>query len=139
MDILFSKINIYNLMIIERSTKLLEVLQVSAWEDRSDGLRRHRRLFPSRLVLCLMLLTWTQRTTTAYRLVLHAMYMAWNLSKPASTPAPATPRRMLAPAPFIRLMKPSFFMTCMPQSMEPLYLTPPPEVIIILLLIVSMG
>ena len=27
MDILFSKINIYNLMIIERSTKLLEVLQ----------------------------------------------------------------------------------------------------------------
>ena len=27
MDILFSKINIYNLTIIERSTKLLEVLQ----------------------------------------------------------------------------------------------------------------
>merc|ERR1712083_9080 len=70
-----------------------------------------------------------------YKLVLHAMYMAWNLSKPA----PATPRRMLAPAPFIMLMKPSFFMICMAQSMEPLYLTPPPEVIIILLLIVSMG
>merc|ERR1719400_2346046 len=51
--------------------------------------------------------------------VLQAMYMAWNLSKPASTPAPATPRRMLAPAPFIKDMKPSFFMTWMKQSLEP--------------------
>merc|ERR1712119_238971 len=123
MDILFSKINIYNLTIIKRSTNCWRFYKVSAWEDRSDGLHRRWRLVPSRLVLCLMLISWTQRTTTAYWLVLHAMYMAWNLSKPASTPAPATPRRMLAPAPFIRLMKPS-------------YLTPPPEVIIILLLIV---
>ena len=74
---------------------------------------------------------------TSYRLVLHAMYMAWNLSKPANTPAPATPRRTFAPAPFIMLMKPSFFRICIAQSMEPLYLAPPPEVIIILLLIVS--
>merc|ERR1719370_451032 len=43
--------------------------------------------------------------------VLQAMYMAWNLSKPASTPAPATPRRMFAPAPFIRDMNPSFLVT----------------------------
>merc|ERR1712061_821811 len=35
------------------------------------------------------------------------------------------------------LMKPSFFMICIAQSMEPLYLAPPPEVIIILLLIVN--
>merc|ERR1712130_973125 len=34
---------------------------------------------------------------------------------------------MLAPAPFIMLMKPSFFMICTAQSMEPLYLTPPPD------------
>ena len=74
---------------------------------------------------------------TFYKLVLHAMYMAWNLSKPASTPAPATPRRIFAPAPFIRDMKPSFLVTWMKQSIEPLYLTPPPEVIIILLLTVS--
>merc|ERR1712073_94627 len=37
------------------------------------------------------------------------------------------------------LMKPSFFMICIAQSIEPLYLAPPPEVIIILLLMVSMG
>merc|ERR1719474_270810 len=36
-------------------------------------------------------------------------------------------------------MKPSFFMICMAQSMEPLYLAPPPEVIIIRLLMGSMG
>ena len=71
--------------------------------------------------------------------VLKAMYTSLNLSKPARTPAPATPRRTFAPAPFIRDMKPSFFRTCVKQSMEPLYLTPPPEVIIILLLTVSMG
>merc|ERR1719237_1636506 len=65
--------------------------------------------------------------------------MDWNLSNPARTPAPATPRRMLAPAPFIRDMNPSFFVTWRKQSMDPLYLTPPPEVIIILLLTVSMG
>merc|ERR1719379_1430596 len=37
------------------------------------------------------------------------------------------------------LMKPSFFMICIAQSIEPLYLAPPPEVIIILLLRVSRG
>merc|ERR1719402_2104417 len=61
-----------------------------------------------------------------------------NLSKPASTPAPATPLRMLAPAPFIMDMMPSFLRICAPQSKEFLYLTAAPEVIIILL-IVSMG
>ena len=71
--------------------------------------------------------------------VLKAMYICWNLSKPASTPAPATPRRMLAPAPFIRDMKPSFLRTCWKQSSEPLYLAAPPEVIIMRLLTVSMG
>ena len=70
---------------------------------------------------------------------LQLMYMAWNLSNPANTPAPATPLRMLAPAPFIMDMKPSFFRIWIPQSMEPLYLTPPPEVIIMRLLMVSEG
>merc|ERR1719431_1074231 len=67
-------------------------------------------------------------TAGIYWDVLHAMYISWNLSKPASTPAP-----------FIMDIKPSLAKICLPQSMEPLYLTPPPEVIIIRLLIVSMG
>ena len=76
-------------------------------------------------------------TIGIYKDVLHAMYMDWNLSKPARTPAPATPLRTLAPAPFIMDMKPSLAMICLAQSMEPLYLTPPPEVIIMRLLMVS--
>merc|ERR1712037_280756 len=63
-------------------------------------------------------------------------------NSPNQVPTNATSYWRISPdneEPFIRLMKPSFFMTCIPQSMEPLYLTPPPEVIIILLLIVSMG
>jgi len=64
-------------------------------------------------------------TTGIYKVVLHSIYIDWNLSNPASTPAPATPLRMLAPAPFIRDMKPSFLQTVVKQSMEPLYLTPP--------------
>merc|ERR1712133_170992 len=74
-----------------------------------------------------------------YALVLNAMYISLNLSNPANTPAPATPLRMFAPAPFIRDMNPSFLMTWTKQSIDPLYLTSPPKVIIIRLLTVSMG
>src|SRR5436190_23837046 len=75
-----------------------------------------------------------------------------------STPAPATPRRMLAPAPLKRERTPSLAMICRPASMEDLYLTAwvvtmsqygghdsditaltSPEVIIIRLRIVSKG
>ena len=42
-----------------------------------------------------------------------------NASNPAKTPAPATPLRTLAPAPFIIDMKPSDFKIWRPQSMDP--------------------
>ena len=61
------------------------------------------------------------------------------LSLTFCTPAPATPRRTLAPAPFIMDMKPSFFKIWVPQSMAPLYLTPLPLVIIIRRRMVSIG
>merc|ERR1719259_335324 len=76
--------------------------------------------------------TWTKQS-------MEPLYTSLNLSKPARTPAPATPRRMLAPAPFISDMNPSFFRTWTKQSMEPLYLTACPEVIIMRLRTVSMG
>ena len=43
------------------------------------------------------------------------------------------------PAPFIKDMNPSFLMTCMPQSMDPLYLTACPDVIIMRRRMVSIG
>ncbi|RNA12014.1 hypothetical protein BpHYR1_043010 [Brachionus plicatilis] len=57
----------------------------------------------------------------------------------ASTPAPATPRIMFAPAPFIKAMKPSFLIIFKKQSNEPLYFSVCPEVIIMRLRTVSNG
>ncbi|KAJ6420443.1 hypothetical protein OIU84_027892 [Salix udensis] len=62
-----------------------------------------------------------------------------SLSYPASTPAPATARRMFAPAPLKSDLGPSFLTICLNASNELLYFTASPEVIIILLRTVSMG
>src|SRR4051794_30275766 len=56
-----------------------------------------------------------------------------------STPAPATPRRMLAPAPLKRDLTPSLATICLKASKEELYLTASPEVIIMRRRTVSRG
>jgi len=56
-----------------------------------------------------------------------------------SPPAPATARRMLAPAPLKSDFMPSLATTCWKQSYDELYLTAWPDVIIIRRRTVSIG
>lgn len=67
------------------------------------------------------------------------MYSNLTLSKPDNTPAPATPRKMLAPAPLNKEPKPSLATTFWKQSKEEEYFSAAPEVIIIRRRMVSNG